>query len=150
MIHLHEEAARCLLCEDAPCTKACGNGDPARAIRAIRFDNAKNAWRWTEGCSDADLERAEQACIHYDRPIRIRELLSVANDTLSRNDITSSQNPGLGISFCGIHCENPFFLASSAVCTNYEMVARAFDAGWAGVFLSSHRWVRRRLFSAYL
>ncbi|MEG2318301.1 MAG: NAD-dependent dihydropyrimidine dehydrogenase subunit PreA [Rikenellaceae bacterium] len=36
--------------------------------------------------------------------------------------------------FCGIHCENPFFLASSAVCTNYEMVARAFEAGWAGVF----------------
>ena len=35
MIHLKEEAARCLLCEDAPCTKACMNGDPARAIRAI-------------------------------------------------------------------------------------------------------------------
>ncbi|MBQ1718357.1 MAG: NAD-dependent dihydropyrimidine dehydrogenase subunit PreA [Bacteroidales bacterium] len=42
--------------------------------------------------------------------------------------------PSLEIDFCGIHCENPFFLASSAVCTNYEMVARAFDAGWAGVF----------------
>ena len=40
----------------------------------------------------------------------------------------------LAIDFCGIHCENPFFLASSAVCTNYEMVARAFEAGWAGVF----------------
>lgn len=36
--------------------------------------------------------------------------------------------------FCGIKCENPFFLASSAVCTNYAMVAKAFDAGWAGVF----------------
>ncbi|MBQ2587309.1 MAG: tRNA-dihydrouridine synthase, partial [Bacteroidaceae bacterium] len=42
--------------------------------------------------------------------------------------------PSLAINFCGIPCENPFFLASSAVCTNYEMVARAFDAGWAGVF----------------
>ena len=42
--------------------------------------------------------------------------------------------PSLAIDFCGIHCENPFFLASSAVCTNYEMVARAFEAGWAGVF----------------
>ncbi|MBQ3313575.1 MAG: NAD-dependent dihydropyrimidine dehydrogenase subunit PreA [Prevotella sp.] len=40
----------------------------------------------------------------------------------------------LGITFCGIDCENPFFLASSAVCTNYDMVARAFEAGWAGVF----------------
>ena len=42
--------------------------------------------------------------------------------------------PTLHIVFCGIKCENPFFLASSAVCTNYEMVARAFEAGWAGVF----------------
>nr|WP_254795182.1 NAD-dependent dihydropyrimidine dehydrogenase subunit PreA [Xylanibacter ruminicola] len=42
--------------------------------------------------------------------------------------------PDLGIIFCGIKCENPFFLASSAVCINYEMVANAFKAGWAGVF----------------
>ncbi|MBQ2108015.1 MAG: NAD-dependent dihydropyrimidine dehydrogenase subunit PreA [Bacteroidales bacterium] len=47
---------------------------------------------------------------------------------------SSTGLPSLEIDFCGIHCENPFFLASSAVCTNYEMVARAFDAGWAGVF----------------
>ena len=45
-----------------------------------------------------------------------------------------SSLPNLAVDFCGIKCENPFFLASSAICTNYEMVARAFDAGWAGVF----------------
>ncbi|MBQ7484834.1 MAG: hypothetical protein IJT89_12375, partial [Bacteroidaceae bacterium] len=45
-IHIAEEAARCLLCADAPCSKACQNGDPARAIRAIRFDNAEQAGRW--------------------------------------------------------------------------------------------------------
>ena len=42
--------------------------------------------------------------------------------------------PSLAIEFCGIKCENPFFLASSAVCTNYEMVAKALEAGWGGVF----------------
>ena len=130
MLHINEEAARCLLCEDAPCTKACTTGDPARAIRAIRFDNAKNAWRWTVGCHDEDLERAEQACIHYDKPIRIRELLQ----SVGRPSAGESAAPSLAITFCGIPCENPFFLASSAVCTNYEMVARAFEAGWAGVF----------------
>jgi len=129
MIHVKEEAARCLLCEDAPCSKACTTGDPARAIRAIRFDNIKNAWRWTVGCSDADLERAQQACIHYDRPIRIRELLSAAPKVEEAKPL-----PDLSITFCDIRCENPFFLASSAICTNYEMVARAFEAGWAGVF----------------
>ena len=129
MLHIHEEASRCLLCEEAPCTKACQKGDPARAIRAIRFDNTKNVWRWLEGCTDADLQRAEQACIHYDIPIRIRELLH----SVESCDKTTCQ-PSLAITFCGIPCESPFFLASSAVCTNYDMVARAFEAGWAGVF----------------
>ncbi len=39
----------------------------------------------------------------------------------------------LGIKFCDIECENPFFLASSVVGSNYEMCARALDAGWGGV-----------------
>ena len=135
MIHIHEEAARCLLCEDAPCTKVCENGDPARAIRAIRFDNALNVWRWTGNCSEADLERAEQACIHYDQPIRIRDLVhAVGGGSDVTNKTADGTAPSLAITFCGIPCENPFFLASSAVCTNYEMVARAFERGWAGVF----------------
>ena len=131
-MHKYEEAVRCLLCEDAPCTKACGKGDVARAIRAIRFDNEKNAWRWVAGCTDDDLLRAEQACIHYDRPIRIRELLT--DCTSAKEQTVDATQQSLGITFCGIACENPFFLASSAVCTNYDMVARAFEAGWAGVF----------------
>ena len=129
-VNAYEEASRCLLCQDAPCTKACKTGDPARAIRAIRFDNHKPALRWVKDCTDDDLERAEQACIHYNWPIRIKEMLR----SISKDDVDDSHYPALGITFCGIKCENPFFLASSAVCTNYEMVARAFDAGWAGVF----------------
>ena len=129
-VNVYEEANRCLLCQDAPCTKAAKHGDPARAIRAIRFDNHKPALRWIEKCTDADLERAEQACIHYNWPIRIKEMLR----SINKDDVDCSNYPGLGITFCGIRCENPFFLASSAVCTNYDMVARAFDAGWAGVF----------------
>ena len=129
-INIYEEANRCLLCQDAPCTKACKTGDPARAIRAIRFDNHKPALRWIKDCSDADLERAEQACIHYNWPIRIKEILR----SIHPDDVDDSHYPALDITFCGIRCENPFFLASSAVCTNYEMVASAFDAGWAGVF----------------
>ena len=129
-VNVYEEASRCLLCQDAPCTKACKTGDPARAIRAIRFDNHKPALRWVKDCSDGDLERAEQACIHYNWPIRIKEVIH----SISPDDVDESLYPSLAVNFCGIPCENPFFLASSAVCTNYEMVARAFDAGWAGVF----------------
>lgn len=39
-----EEAARCLLCEDAPCSSSCpAKTDPARFIRAVRFRNFKGA-----------------------------------------------------------------------------------------------------------
>ena len=128
-MHLYEEASRCLFCTDAPCSKACKHADPARALRAIRFGNESLAGKWLENASEAELEAAEQACIHYDRPIRIREIAK-ALPAASKE----SHRPSLAIDFCGIHCENPFFLASSAVCTNYDMVARAFEAGWGGVY----------------
>ena len=127
-MHIQEEAARCLLCADAPCSKACKNSDPARAIRAVRFGNEAIARQWVAQADEAELEAAEKACIHYDRPIRIREMVTALPV------VANSNRPSLAIDFCGIHCQNPFFLASSAVCTNYEMVARAFEAGWAGVF----------------
>ena len=128
-LRLQEEAARCLLCADAPCTAACRAGDPARGVRALRFDNAAGAAKWFAPCSEADLAAAEAACIHYDRPVRLRELAA----SLPAVD-GAGGNPSLEIDFCGLHCENPFFLASSAICTNYEMVAAALEAGWAGVF----------------
>ncbi|MBQ1836661.1 MAG: NAD-dependent dihydropyrimidine dehydrogenase subunit PreA [Paludibacteraceae bacterium] len=128
-VDLREEARRCLLCYDSPCSKVCSNSDPARAVRAIRFDNASVAGRWLADASADELLRAEQACIHYDRPIRIREIAAA----LKPSD-TALRLPSLEIDFCGIRCENPFFLASSSICTNYDMVASALRAGWAGVF----------------
>lgn len=39
-----EEASRCLLCEDAPCSNGCPAGtDPAKFIRSLRFKNVKGA-----------------------------------------------------------------------------------------------------------
>ena len=61
-MHIQEEAARCLLCADAPCSKVSKNGDPARAIRAIRFGNEAVAGQWLDPCSDAELQAAETAC----------------------------------------------------------------------------------------
>lgn len=40
----------------------------------------------------------------------------------------------LSIDYLGVRCENPFFLSSSPVGSNYEMVAKAFETGWGGVF----------------
>jgi len=39
-----EEASRCLLCHDAPCSKGCPAGtDPGKFIRSLRFRNIKGA-----------------------------------------------------------------------------------------------------------
>ena len=39
-----EEASRCLLCLDAPCSSSCPAGtDPAKFIRSLRFKNVKGA-----------------------------------------------------------------------------------------------------------
>ena len=130
-IHVEEEASRCLLCVDAPCSQVCISGDHARAIRAIRFGNKSLAGQWLADCTDADLEKAEEACIHYDQPIRIRELAHALEPV---NSAVADKQPSLAIDFCGFRCENPFFLASSSICTNYEMVARALEEGWAGVY----------------
>ncbi len=44
MLTIMEEAGRCLLCYDAPCSKSCPAGtDPARFIRSVRFRNFKGA-----------------------------------------------------------------------------------------------------------
>ena len=127
MMHMNEEAARCLLCENAPC-----GAKVARAIRAMRFDNLWTASELFAQLNDAEIEAAEQACIHYDKPIRIAELKKAIPNT--PNIPNTPSLPSLELNFCDMVCENPFFLASSAVCTNYDMVARAFEAGWAGVF----------------
>ena len=127
MIHIHEEAARCLLCENAPC-----GAKAARAIRALRFENLWTARALLGEMNASEIEASEQACIHYDRPIRIGELKKSVLD--GQNTPSNQSLPSLELNFCDMVCENPFFLASSAICTNYEMVARALEAGWAGVY----------------
>lgn len=40
----------------------------------------------------------------------------------------------LSIDFLGVKCENPFFLSSSPVGSNYEMCAKALESGWGGIY----------------
>lgn len=87
-----EEAARCLLCHDAPCSKACPAGtDPAKFIRSIRFRNIKGAVETirTNNALGAVCARVcpydnycEGACSRcgIDKPIKIGELQRFATD----------------------------------------------------------------------
>ncbi|MGI6736427.1 MAG: FAD-dependent oxidoreductase [Anaerovoracaceae bacterium] len=81
-----EEAARCLLCHDAPCSQSCPAGtDPGRFIRSIRFRNAKGAAETIRqnnimAASCAKVcpydKLCEEACSRcgIDRPIEIGKL----------------------------------------------------------------------------
>ena len=130
---LRNETANCLLCDNAPCTKACVKKLPvADIIRSIRFDNKQTASRLLKDQSPCDGcdRNCVESCLagKIDRPIRIPEIISSL-------DFDSSPAPDadLSIEFCGVKCENPFFLSSSVVGSNYEMVAKSFRMGWAGV-----------------
>lgn len=124
----HFESTRCLLCLDAPCTAACPRGlDPARGIRALRFENEKCVGMFLDGetCAGCDAP-CEKACIHPDFPVRIRRVAE------GIKPMAPGKLPSLEIEFCGVKCENPFFLGSSVVASSYEMIAKAFRIGWAG------------------
>jgi dihydropyrimidine dehydrogenase (NAD+) subunit PreA len=43
----------------------------------------------------------------------------------------------LSIDYLGVKCENPFFLSSSPVGSDYDMVAKSYEAGWGGVFFKT-------------
>lgn len=133
---MKNEVARCILCADAPCDKACPYGkNPGVAIRSIRFDNPWTAAKHFDAkCLDCDAP-CEKNCLQPDFPIRIKDIAAGFQNWKEENNIKVIQESkaSLEIDFCGVHCENPFFLASSAVCTNYEMVANAFRKGWGGV-----------------
>lgn len=133
-ISLWEEAGSCLLCNPAPCRMACPYGLPVDTIiRSIRFENTAGAAnRLPDGapCAACVGKPCLAACLKsiINRPVPIDELLTRAGD----GEKVKPGEVDLSIDFCGVHCENPFFLSSSVVCSNYEMVAKAFEMGWGG------------------
>lgn len=131
------ESDSCLLCYNAPCTKRCPYGlDPAKVIRSLYFDNksgAAEAAKASALCQSCEEKNCVKACLkcQIDRPVAIPELMHYAKSLAKEG--TENKKVDLGITFCGIPCENPYFLSSSVVASNYEMVARAFEMGWAGM-----------------
>lgn len=128
MLKIREEASRCLLCADPPCTKGCKKGfDPAAMVRSVWFKNEENAAAFIDKSTCAICDGScENACIHYDSKIRIRQIADILTEA-------SDKRVDLGITFCGVKCENPFFLSSSVVASGYEMCAKALEMGWAGI-----------------
>lgn len=131
------ETGKCLLCHDAPCNQACPNQLPvADMIFSLRFANEDGAAKKMPQvnpcitCKDTPCKRACTAG-------KIKEAVDIPFlfQTLKPKQEVEKleEKADVSIEFCGVTCENPFFLSSSIVGSNYEMVAKAFDMGWAGV-----------------
>ena len=119
----------CVLCLDPPCSKACPCMDPGSILRSVWFDNEKGAkLQMREDCASCPA-LCEKACI---KSVPIKKVMEkVKRVTVS--DVAISDEKLLESDICGIKIENPFLLSSSVVGSTYEMCARAFDEGWAGV-----------------
>ena len=126
---------RCALCEDAPCSAACGKLDVAWLLRSIWFDDEKvAAARLPEEspCLGCDAP-CEGACVRP-REVPIRDLIGRLYEQV-KPGLEAALPPNedlLRTDLCGVPLENPFLLSSSVVASTYDMCARAFEAGWAG------------------
>lgn len=129
-----EQVTRCLLCANGSCEIACPNNvKVSKIIRSLRFDNKEGAREYlgdTNPCLTCTDRSCEKQCLRnrVDSTVKIADLISkLEPQSKVREDVDIS------VDFCGVRCENPFFLSSSIVGSNYEMIAKAFDMGWAGV-----------------
>lgn len=126
---------RCVLCDDAPCSAACGRADPAKLLRSIWFENEKGAAASLpekDVCSDCPAP-CESACVRPSQ-VSIKELMGRLRDGIlpELEVLPGGGDDLLKTDICGVKLENPFLLSSSVVSGTYEMCAAAFDAGWAG------------------
>ena len=127
---------RCALCADAPCDRACPALNPASLLRSIWFENEQTA---------ALLLPAENPCLTCGAPceracvrpgeVPVRALIGRLYDEIRPECETPlpGDESRLACDLCGVPLENPFLLSSSVVASTYDMCARAFEAGWAGV-----------------
>ena len=111
-----EEASRCLLCHDAPCSKACPAGtDPAKFIRSVRFKNVKGAAETVRinnilGAICARVCPTERYCQQgcsrsgIDKPIdigRIQRFVTDSEDALKMNILEVKPRNGKKVAVIG-------------------------------------------------
>lgn len=129
-----KDMINCVLCNEAPCSAVCQKLNPAGLLRSIWFDNEESAASLLpsdDPCTDCSAP-CESSCV---RPgeIPVKRLMQRLYHEVKPdvNSVQKNENR-LKTDMCGISLDNPFLLSSSVVASNYDMCARAFEAGWAG------------------
>ena len=130
------EMIRCALCQNAPCNAACEKLNPADLLRSVWFQNEQCAARRLPDQNPCLICPApcERACVRAGE-VPIRDLVNRLYYQVKPECETflPDNEDRLKCDLCGIPMENPFLLSSSVVASTYDMCARAFEAGWAGV-----------------
>ena len=131
-----KDMIQCSICMDAPCSGACPYIDTGKMLRRIWFDNEDIAaleLPEKNPCAECDA-KCEKACIKPGE-VNIRGITQrLYNELRPGAEIAiPGEYSRLECDICGIPIENPFLLSSSVVASTYDMCARAFEAGWAGV-----------------
>ncbi|HAB93696.1 MAG TPA: NAD-dependent dihydropyrimidine dehydrogenase subunit PreA [Lachnospiraceae bacterium] len=130
----------CVLCYDAPCSKACEKVDPAKLLRSIWFDNEKVAAAQltaeaagTNPCAGCPAP-CEDFCVKPHQ-VAVKNIMTrLYEEVRPELEVEApAEEEKLRTELCGVPLENPFLLSSSVVGSTYDMCARAFEAGWAGV-----------------
>ena len=138
---LQMEVHKCLLCKDGPCSAACPQHlRPDERIRSMYFQNIYSACTGLpeDACLHCDAG-CEKACVlakqEHDTAVHVRRLMKAAAGIYQAKESYPVEKfePDLSLDICGVKLENPFLLSSSVVASNYEMIAKAFDLGWAGM-----------------
>ena len=135
-----EEASRCLLCLDAPCSKSCPAGtDPAKFIRSIRFKNVQGAAKTIRtnnplGSICARVCPTERYCqmgcsrSGIDKPIDIARLQRYATDAeeaLGLRFVTKGEQNGKTVAVVG---SGPGGLTAAAKLAEKGYAVTVFEA----------------------
>ncbi len=130
------EMLSCALCHNAPCDGACPHMNPSDQLRSIWFDNCGVAAMKMPAdnvCQNCSAP-CEEACVRPHQ-VPIKNLMTRLHDEVRpSHEMPYDDDPSLlATDLCGVPLENPFLLGSSVICSTYDMCARAFEAGWAGI-----------------
>lgn len=131
-----KELLGCNLCNNPKCTMACkSNLDPGKKIRSVWFGNEEGAAMdlpEINPCEKCNAE-CEKACVKNGK-VAVKDIINRLYEVKNTNHEVDTIDYGvLKTDICGITIENPFLLSSSVVASTYDMCARAFEAGWAGI-----------------
>ena len=133
---VRSDMIRCVLCKQAPCDSACEKIKPATLLRRIWFRNEQTAAQQLPEMNPCLTCSApcESACVRTGE-VPIRDLVNRLYYQVKPECETPipADEDRLRCDLCGIPLENPFLLSSSVVASTYDMCARAFEAGWAGI-----------------